>query len=236
MPPTLRTYSPPLLLLTVYIWNESINWRCAASPTASACGKATLPSLHLGFSRAGFHAPSLAGLADAQQLEAAGHLLRPRLVAKLPCPTVTSASVGQGFMSHPSRGLANAAHLQRCAASPTTSACGKATLPSPHLGFTRAGFHAPPLAGFGRCIAPLKVRRISYSLGLWQSYVAQPSPRLQSVKVSCAVPRGIGRCPAAFSSIINQPVIPRVSPQTASADESPAVLPLSDAELLTMLA
>ena len=131
-----------------------------------------------------------------------------RLVAKLHCPAITSASVGQGFMRRPSRGWQMPSSLKllgisyglglwqshvaqpsprlqsgrvscavprrvdrcgapaRCAASPTASACSKATLPSPHLGFSQAGFHAPPLAGFDRCSVPLKVRRISYGLGL----------------------------------------------------------------------
>ena len=73
----------------------------------------------------------------------------------------------------------------------TASAYGKVTLPSHHLGFARAGFHEPSLAGFGKCGTPSKVRRISYDLSLWQSYVAQPSPRLHSGRVSCAAPRGV---------------------------------------------
>jgi len=102
--------------------------------------------------------------------EGAPHLLQPRLVAKLRCPTITSASVGQGFMRRPSRGLADAAHLQRCAVP----------------------------RGIGKCGTPSKVRRISYDLSLWQSYVAQPSPRLHSGRVSCAAPRGVWQMPSSF--------------------------------------
>jgi len=132
-----------------------------------------------------------------QLIEAAGHLLRPRLVAKPRYPAFTSASVGRGFMRRPSRGwqmrrtFEGAPHLLQ------PRLVAKLRCPTITSASVRQGFMRHPSRGW-QMPSSLKLLGISYSLGLQQSYVAQPSPRLQSVKVSCAVPRGVWQMPSSF--------------------------------------